>query len=155
CANELGGAAELAASHRLYAFTVLEDPRWSVWDAVESAREHARAALRVAHWSDATPAINEMNMFVNQPPEVLAQHASAERALKSLGAEQPREAIKVLWSAYQGNRSRPLPNAMPAAQVFAQLNPGGTGFYAFIVARSMRASVIAWYNAANPTSYYE
>lgn len=156
CAQKLDQAGRLASVNRLHAFAVLNDPEAPVWDAAIRARKLVREALRVTHWSDPTPALLEMRVYSGHTLETLAQHVASGRANEYLENERTRDAVVVLWTAYaEAHRTQTATKASPAGQIFADLKPTGTGFYAFTVAQSLRSNVISWYNRATPQNQRE
>jgi hypothetical protein len=155
CTEQLGGAHELAAAHRLRAQVTLEEPGGTLWTVVDRALDHARQAVRLAHWSDPTQPVLEIQAFASQPATALAQRVASARAMKCLERERSREALHILWSAYPEHRGAPVPTVTPVASAFASLAPNGTPGYAFRVAQAMRSNGIAWFNAQSPSSYGE
>jgi tetratricopeptide (TPR) repeat protein len=156
CARHLAPADKLASKHRLRAFATLMDAQGSVWWAASTAREYAREALKVAHWSDMTAPLIEMQRYAAYPLEVLAQHVATERARKLLDVDRTRDALFELWSAYAEDHQRERPKTFtPAAKLFNKLRPAGTGFYAFTVAQVLRSNVISWYNDSTPRYDFE
>jgi tetratricopeptide (TPR) repeat protein len=156
CARSLAHAGRLASVNRLQVFAALNDPNAGAWDAAMRAHHYAREALRVAHWSDLTVGIVEMRRYAAHSLETLAQHAASARARTCLEKERTNDAVLLLWSAYtHAHQKRHAPTTSPVAALFANLEPSGTGFYAFTVAQALRSNVINWYNRASPRSQYE
>ncbi|WP_437727557.1 hypothetical protein [Sorangium sp. So ce861] len=153
CATTLAGASGLAAFHRLYALAAFADSRLSPWEAADKVREHAEAAIRSAHWTDPPQGLDEMRQLFSQPLGRIAQHIAARQALDLLESERSGHALRLLFKVYEGHRHKPAPSPTPAAGMFADLTPSGTGFYAFAVARAIRDSVIGWFSASLLQSY--
>lgn len=151
----LEGAARFASLQRLYATSVLEDPRLPLWTAVDAARSAARVGKAALHWSDPLDAVDELLSIADDPPERTAQQGASWRAQKLSGNKQYVAALEMLWAAYPGHRTMAMPRNWPSANAFAPLKPAGKVFYVLTVARTIRGSLIDWFNSQRPTSQYE
>jgi hypothetical protein len=143
-------------ANALFALLMMHEMSEPLWANVEAVQRSARRAVEVAHWSDNPEGVAMMRKLTAMSAEMMAQGMAAERAL-ALIDKNGRAARKVLWQAYPGHRKDVYlsPTFHVSADGLASLEPAGRAFYAFAVARVIRATCIDWYNAQHPSSYEE
>jgi hypothetical protein len=150
----LDTATKYASLHVLYATAVLKDQGRDIWNAVEAAQRYARVALASLHWSD-TPADREDARRIGEDsPESVAQYEGGFRAEAMLAQRRTGSALQVLFSVYPGARGHAMPSANPPALAWARTTPAGRGFYAYVVAKSIRSNVIEWFNTLYQSQGY-